>query len=107
MKSIRVCTRIGSLLIGTVCAVVVAAPAHAQAYPSRTIEFVAQSSPGGGTDLFMRNITDFLRKEKAFSQSIITSNRVGGGGAVAYTHIKSKRGDPHVVMTMATEIGRA
>ena len=76
--------------------------AHAQTYPSKTIEFVAQSSPGGGTDLFMRNITELLRKDKAFSQPIITSNRVGGGGVIAYNYIKSKRGEPHVVMTIST-----
>ena len=76
--------------------------AQAQTYPSKPIEFNAQSSPGGGTDLFMRNITELLRREKAFSQPLITSNRVGGGGAIAYNYIKSKRGDPHVVMTMAT-----
>ena len=75
---------------------------HAQTYPSKVIEFVGQSSPGGGTDLFMRSITALLEKEKIFSQPIIISNRVGGGGVIAYNYIKSKRGDPHVVMTMAT-----
>ena len=103
MNGSAIRTRIGSSLVAALCTiVVVGAPAQAQTYPSRTIEFVAQSSPGGGTDLFMRNITELLRKDKAFSQPIITSNRVGGGGAVAYNYIKSKRGDPHVVMTMAT-----
>ena len=103
MNGSAIRTRIGSSLVAALCTiVVVGAPAQAQTYPSRTIEFVGQSSPGGGTDLFMRNITELLRKDKAFSQPIITSNRVGGGGAVAYNYIKSKRGDPHVVMTMAT-----
>jgi putative tricarboxylic transport membrane protein len=97
------CVRIGSSLIGMLCAAsLIAGSVHAQTYPSKPIEFNAQSSPGGGTDLFMRNITELLRREKAFSQPIITSNRVGGGGAIAYNYIKSKRGDPHVVMTMAT-----
>ena len=91
-----------SSLAGLLCIGALAASAQAQTWPSKTIEFNAQSSPGGGTDLFMRNITELLRREKAFSQPIITSNRVGGGGAIAYNYIKSKRGDPHVVMTMAT-----
>jgi putative tricarboxylic transport membrane protein len=93
----------GSSLIGTLCAVtLIAGAAQAQTYPSKTIEFVAQSTPGGGTDLFMRNITELLRKDKAFSQPLITSNRTGGAGAVAYNYIKSKRGEPHVIMTIAT-----
>ena len=94
---------IGSSLIGALCAVaVIAGSAHAQTYPSRPIEFVAQTSPGGGTDLFMRSITGFLEKEKIFSQPIILSNRTGGAGVVAYNYIKSKRGDPHVIMTTGT-----
>ena len=94
---------IGSSFVGMLClAAFGAGAAQAQTYPSKPIEFVAQSSPGGGTDLFMRNITELLRKDKALSQPLITSNRVGGGGAIAYNYIKSKRGDPHVVMTMAT-----
>ena len=94
---------IGSSLVGMLwLAALGAGVAQAQTYPSKPIEFNAQSSPGGGTDLFMRNITELLRRDKAFSQPLITSNRVGGGGAIAYNYIKSKRGDPHVVMTMAT-----
>jgi len=50
----------------------------------------------------MRSITNLLTKEKILSQPLINANRVGGGGAVAYNYIKSKRGEPHVVMTIAT-----
>ena len=84
-------------------ALVIAAATQAQEpWPARAVRFIVPSSPGGGTDLFMRNVVELLRKDKALAQPIITSNRVGGGGAVAYNYIKSKRGDPHVVMTMAT-----
>lgn len=90
-------------LIGMLCAVAaVAGSAQAQTYPSRPIEFVAQSSPGGGTDLFSRAITEMLTKQKSFSQPLINANRVGGGGVVSYNYIKSKRGDPHVIQTVAT-----
>jgi putative tricarboxylic transport membrane protein len=102
MNGSDTCTRIGSSLIAALCTITVFESAKAQTYPSRTIEFVGQSSPGGGTDLFMRNITELLKKDMSISQPIIVSNRVGGGGAIAYNYIKSKRGDPHVVMTMST-----
>lgn len=93
MNRTRTRNRVGSSLIAILCAVAaVAGSAQAQTYPSKTIEFVGQSSPGGGTDLFMRSITDLLTKEKIFPQPLINSNRVGGGGAVAYNYIKSKRG---------------
>jgi len=103
MNQTRTGSRVVSSLVGMFCAVsLVATFAQAQTYPSKTIEFNAQSSPGGGTDLFMRNVTELLTKEKLLSQPIITSNRTGGSGVVAYNYIKSKRGDPHVIMTMAT-----
>ena len=75
---------------------------QAQPYPSRPIEFNVHTAPGGGTDLFARTVTEILIKEKAFSQPIVVANRPGGSGAIAFNHVKSKRGDPHVVLTMAT-----
>ncbi len=103
MNSTRTRNRGGWSLVGILCAVsAVVGSAQAQTYPSKPIEFVGQSSPGGGTDLFMRNITGLLDKEKIFSQPLFISNRVGGGGAIAYNYIKSKRGEPHVIMTIAT-----
>lgn len=103
MNGTRTHTPVGSSLVGALCAVtLIAGAAQAQTYPSRPIEFVAQSSPGGGTDLFSRAITEMLTKQKSFSQPLINANRVGGGGVVSYNYIKSKRGDPHVVQTVAT-----
>jgi putative tricarboxylic transport membrane protein len=83
-------------------ALALAPAAYAQGFPSRPIEFIAHTSPGGGTDLFARTIADMLAKEKIFSQPFVVSNRTGGAGVVAFNYIKGKRGDPHVVMTIAT-----
>jgi putative tricarboxylic transport membrane protein len=74
----------------------------AQPYPSKQIEFVVQTSPGSGTDVFGRGVTDMLLREKLITQTIVVNNRVGGSGAVAYGYIKSKRGDPYVVLCTAT-----
>ena len=97
-------TRRGTHVAGFLAAVlaVCGSYAHAQAYPSRPIEFVAHTSPGSGTDLFGRNVTNLLEKERLLSQPITQSNRTGGLGAVAFNYIKSKRGDPHVVLIVAT-----
>ena len=96
-------SRTGSFLVGVLGIVVLfAGSAQGQTFPSRPIEFVAHTSAGGGTDLFARSISDLLAKEKIFSQPFIIANRVGGQGVVAYNYIKSKRGDPHVVLTVAT-----
>jgi putative tricarboxylic transport membrane protein len=74
----------------------------AESFPTRPIEFVAHTSPGGGTDLFARAISDMLAKEKVFSQPFVIGNRTGGSGTIALNYIKGKRGDPHHVLTVAT-----
>ena len=78
-----------------------AGTALAQSFPSRPIEFVVHTSPGGGTDVFARAITEMLAREKLITQPMLVANRVGGGN-IAFSHLKSKRGDPHVVLTVAT-----
>ncbi len=74
----------------------------AQGYPAKTVEFVVHTTPGGGTDLFARAVTEILAREKLLPQPVIVSNRPGGSGAMAFNYIKAKRGDPHVVLTIAT-----
>ncbi len=81
-----------------------AVSSNAQTYPSRTIEWISHSSAGSGTDLFNRNVSDMLQKEKIFSVPFIHSNRVGGNGVVAYNYVKSKKGDPHVVIAMSVTV---
>ena len=54
--------------------------ASAQAYPSKTIEFVVHVNPGGGTDVFARLVTEIMNREKLVSQPLIVQNRPGGSG---------------------------
>src|SRR5688500_6086428 len=63
-----------------VAATAFAGAAHAQSYPSRPIEFVVHTSPGGGTDTFARAVADMLGRDKAISQAVTVSNRTGGSG---------------------------
>lgn len=76
--------------------------ALAQQFPTQPLEFVAHTAPGGGTDQFARLMADILLREKMVTQQPIISNRVGGGGAIAYNYVKGKRGDPHVILAVAT-----
>ncbi len=77
-------------------------PALAQPYPSKPVEFVAHSGPGGGPDVFARAVTEIIAREKLLRQPAIVANRTGGAGTVALNYIRSKRGDPHSVLTVAT-----
>jgi putative tricarboxylic transport membrane protein len=94
----RLVTVAASLALG--CAI--SASAYAQTWPSRPMEFVVHTSPGGGTDLFARFVSDVITRNKLVSQPINIMNRAGGSGAIAYTYIKTRQGEPHTVMTVAT-----
>ena len=78
--------------------------AQAQAYPSKTIEWISHSSAGSGTDLFNRNVSGMLEKEKILNVPFIHTNRVGGNGVIAYQYLKNRKGDPHVVMAMSVTV---
>ena len=73
-----------------------------QAFPSQPLELVAHTAPGGGTDQFVRLMGDIFTREKMVTQAPVISNRAGGGGAIAYNYVKGKKGDPHVLLAVAT-----
>jgi putative tricarboxylic transport membrane protein len=72
----------------------------AQAYPSKPIELVVHTSAGSGGDVVSRAVAEIIRKEKLLPQMINVNNRVGGGGVVGWSYFKTKRGDPHVMMSV-------
>ena len=57
-----------------------AAPAAAQAYPSRTIRIIAPFPPGATLDLLSRLIAQKLSED--WSVPVIVENRAGGGGII-------------------------
>lgn len=91
-------------LLGSVCLAIAAATcgALAQPFPSKPIEFVVPGNPGAGSDIFARLIADIVRKEKLISQTIVITNKAGGGGAIAAVYAAQKRGDPYVVVSFPT-----
>lgn len=82
-----------------------AGQAAAQAkYPSRPIEVVVPYAPGGGTDNLMRMIVGIIDENRLSPVPINVVNRAGGSGAVGYTYLIGKRGDPYVVAGAAPVI---
>lgn len=77
-------------------------PLVAQSFPARPLEFIVHTSPGGGTDVFARAVADIINREKLLPQPVQVANRIGGSGAIAYNYVKTKRGDPHVLLTYAS-----
>jgi putative tricarboxylic transport membrane protein len=82
-------------------------PARAAAqgkYPSRPIEVVVPFAPGGGTDNLMRTIVGIIDENKWSPVPINVNNRAGGSGAIGYTYLLNKKGDPHVIAGAAPTI---
>ncbi len=67
--------------------------------PDKPVEFVVQASAGGGSDIFARTIARVLADEKIVTVPINVVNKAGGSGAIAYSYLNQKKGDPHVIAT--------
>jgi len=66
------------------------------------IEFVVQAAAGGGSDIQARTMQAIIEKEKLSTHPLAVVNRVGGAGAIAFTYVAGKKGDPHVWLTATT-----
>jgi len=91
-----------AVLVFALMAWTAAAQVYAQAFPSKPVEFVVHSGPGGGPDQFVRVVTDIITREKLLSQPPVVANRAGGGGTLAFNHVKGKRGDPHFILAIGS-----
>ena len=65
--------------------------------PSKQIEAVVHTGPGGGSDLLARAIADLLQKEKLIPQRMQVVNKPGGGPAVAMSYLTEKKGETHTI----------
>ncbi len=75
-----------------------ALPAGAQGFkPTRPIEFVTHTGPGGGGDVFARGIAAAMEKEKLIPVRMQVLNKTGGGGLTAMAYLAEKKGDTHTI----------
>jgi tripartite-type tricarboxylate transporter receptor subunit TctC len=89
----------GSALRVATLAAVFAAPAAAAdpplPYPVRVVTLVTHSSPGGGSDVFLRELTRYLGKY--IDATFIVENAEGGSGAKAMARVAAARPDGSVL----------
>src|SRR6267143_7256945 len=79
-------------------ALLAASAACAQGFkPTRTVELVVHTGPGGGSDVLARAIAIMVEKEKLLPVRLQVTNKAGGNSAVAAAHLAEKRGDPHTL----------
>lgn len=79
------------LLIATLCALAATAAAGQSPYPPSRITLVTHSSPGGGTDLFLRELSQTLGP--IMKTNFAVENIRGGSGATAVAHVAGGKPD--------------
>jgi putative tricarboxylic transport membrane protein len=72
--------------------------AFAQGYkPTRPVELVVHTGPGGGSDVLARGLAVMLEKEQLVPVRIQVANKPGGNGAVAAAYLAEKKGDQNTI----------
>ena len=79
-----------------VVAVLGAACAHAQTYPSKPIRFVLPFPPGGGTDALARILSP--RLSERLGQSIVIDNRPGAAGNISADIVAKSAPDGYTLL---------
>ena len=98
-----------ALLVGAACGgtpAATSAPTAGSAAPSaaavenptKPVEFVISTAPGGGSDIYARFMQGVIEKNKLSPQPVQPVNKEGGSGAVAFTYVFEKKGDMHYIM---------
>ena len=67
------------------------APLAAADYPHETVTLITHSSPGGGSDVFLRELAGYLAPE--LGVEIVVENHRGGSGAKAMAHMANSPAD--------------
>jgi putative tricarboxylic transport membrane protein len=75
------------------------APALAQSWqPTKNVEIVAASAPGGSNDKTARMLEHLFNMNKIVPTSITVVNRPGGGANIANTYVAQRAKDPHYLL---------
>jgi putative tricarboxylic transport membrane protein len=65
--------------------------------PTKPVEIIVHTGPGGGSDVLARAIATMMEKEKVVPVRMQVINKPGGNGAVAAAALSEKKDDPHTI----------
>src|SRR5438309_4395356 len=82
------------VVLGLLCAAQSAA--WAQAWPSKPIRIVVPFTPGSGTDIIARTVTEKLSPQ--IGQAIVIENRPGAGGTIGVGLVAKAEPDGHTLL---------
>jgi tripartite-type tricarboxylate transporter receptor subunit TctC len=77
-----------------------AAPAQAEAWPTRPIRLIVPYAASGGTDLLARALADALRG--VLPQPVVVENRAGGAGVIGSEVVARAEPDGHTLMAVVS-----
>ncbi len=86
-----------SIIIAACAATLAVAPAWAQFKPTKPVEFIVHTGPGGGADVLARFIAQAIEKENLAPVRFTVNNKTGGGGLTAMAYVAEKKGDTHAI----------
>ena len=66
-------------------------------HPSKTVEIVVHTGPGGGADVLARAMVAMIEKEKLAPVRFQVTNKTGGGGLTAMAYVAEKKGEDHTI----------
>ena len=78
-------------------AIALTMPVHAQWAPTKPVEVIVHTGPGGGSDVLARAIVTMMEKEKLVPVRMQVINKPGGNGAVAAAALSEKGSDAHTI----------
>ena len=61
--------------------------------PTKPVEFIISTAPGGGSDIYARKMQSIIDALKLSPQPVTPVNKEGGSGAVAFQYVFDKKGD--------------
>ena len=73
--------------------------AHAQSYPTKTIRMIVPFTPGGGTDILARTMSQKL--SEGFNQQVIVDNKPGAGGTTGTEMAVKSPADGYTILMVS------
>lgn len=71
-------------------------------YPTKAIELVVPYSPGGATDVAARIVANAANKYMPNGQSVVVTNKPGGGGVIAAAEMAKEKSDGYKLIYTST-----
>ena len=88
-------------LVFILCAVVLSPFAHAQAWkPSKTVELVVGSAPGGAPDVMARVVQNIFQNTGLVPSSAVI-NKPGAANTIGWAYLNQHAGDAHYIATIS------